>query len=250
MSIRNDWKQVIANARPTLEAGQEYVVQTPSPSHHIALRSAAIKAGYAARMKGPTTILSKTNETLVAQYVVPGRVMQMLTRPEWNPLWPEPTSLAMIGEKVASLAWWWYMKCYKIGPGFKTINRTIDRLDCVCTQFNESIWWIICNEDLSYEQPTHATLDDLLREIYEQDAFDRPTYLRTLANACVRLPVVSHRHFFDDTSVKIPVMTPQEAFSNAERLLDAAVEHHKAFAALLRDIQQQKEACKIYGIND
>ena len=249
MSVRTSWKQVIENARPTLDAGQEYVVQTPAPGLHIALRAAAMKAGYTARMRGPTTVLSK-GETMVTQYVVPKRIVQMRPRPEWTPLWPRPTDLLGCCAKFAAHAYWWYTKYSKQGPGFRTINTTNDRLDLVHTQMSETVWWVIANEDLTYDQPSHLTLDSLLNEIYERDAFDQPTSLKAIANACARLPVSNPWQFFNDTNVQIPVMTPQEALANMERLVDVAVEREVQLKALLAAQRGHEDREKIYDIND
>ena len=250
--MRTSWKMVIEERRERLERGEEVVVQTPAPSEHNALRAAALKAGYSARMRGGETILSKssTMRRALTEHVVVSERVQLRMQPEWTPLWPWPTDLEGHAKKFAAHAYGHYVRYNKGGASYRPINLVTDKFDCVHTQMSNTIWWVIATQDLTYEQPTQPTLDRLLSEIYSKDAFDQPSSLIAIANACARIKYEFSWNMFDNTSVEIPLMTPEEALHNVEEVFKRDEIRSAPFRERALDRRREEEANRIYDIND
>lgn len=250
--MRTSWKLIIELSRERLERGEEVEVETPSPAQHVALRSAALKVGYSARMSKGMTILSKNavRTERLTQHVTFGPIVNLRPQPEWTPLWERPHTVEGHAQKVAAHMYGHYVRYNKQGSGFRTLNKTTDPHDCVRTYLADSIWWMLCTQDLTLEQPSQPTLDRLLRDIYERDAFDQPASLHAIANACARLSPPISLEMFNDTNVVIPLMTPDEAMRNVEALWLRNELHSQPFRQekILR--RREDEACMIYDIND
>lgn len=250
--FRNSWKTLLAQYAPQLDAGETIQLTLENPNAVIGLRNAAKVVGVNLVKRGNSVMLSKgaaTADAILGQMNI-GKFVRLRVQPEWTPSWEWEDTIEGQAKKFAAHAYGHYVRYNKSGQGFRTINEITDKTDLVRTQMGWTTWWVLQTQDLTLDQPTQPTLDKVLREIYERDAFDQPSSLLAIANACARLNVALPWEMFNDTSVEIPLMTNEETYANVERMWLASKRHSAPFIEAKLDKRREDEAEKIYDIND
>ena len=250
--MRNSWKAYLVSIKDRLDAGERVQTTLDNPNAVIGLRNAAKVVGVELIKRGNVVTLVKGENAVDARLAMTSLtpVVNLRMQPEWTPLWPWPTDLEGHAKKFAAHAYGHYVRYNKGGASYRPINLVTDKFDCVHTRMSHTIWWVIATQDLTYEQPTQPTLDRLLSEIYSKDAFDQPSSLIAIANACARIKYEFSWNMFDNTSVEIPLMTPEEALHNVEEVFKRDEIRSTPFRERALDRRREEEANRIYDIND